>query len=155
MKCDYPPYKWLSFIDFKIWIAEVLMTKIDKMSMANSLELRAPFLDYELVEYLLSIEEKIKCGNTNKYLLKKIASKYLPDEIVNRRKKGFSSPYIEWLHEEYKNEILKKILYVNKQLDIFNEESIKFIYNESKEKRYKQHLWNLFIFARWFEKVYL
>lgn len=152
---SYPPVKWLTYIDFRIWIAEVLMTKIDRMSMAHSLELRAPFLDYRLVEYLLQVDEKIKCGNTNKYLLKKIALKYLPSEIVNRQKKGFSSPFIEWLHDEFKDEILETILRVNKHLDIFNEDFIKFLYNESKEKKFKQHIWNIFIFARWFEKVYL
>ncbi len=149
------PTKWLTYIDFKIWIAEVLMTKIDRMSMAHSLELRAPFLDHKLVEYMLSVDENVKCGNTNKYLLKQIAQKYLPNEIVHRQKKGFSSPFIEWLHEEYKEEILRKIQLVNKELNIFNEDFVKFIYNESKEKRFKQHLWNIYIFSRWFEKVYL
>ncbi|MEA2050066.1 MAG: asparagine synthase (glutamine-hydrolyzing), partial [Campylobacterota bacterium] len=136
---SYPPYKWLTYIDFKIWIAEVLMTKIDRMSMAHSLELRAPFLDYKLVEYLLSVDENLKKGNTNKYLLKKVALKYLPSEIVNRRKKGFSSPFIEWLYEEYKDEVLNTILRVNKELNVFNEDFVRFIYNEAKEKRFKQH----------------
>ncbi|TLP38514.1 asparagine synthase (glutamine-hydrolyzing) [Arcobacter arenosus] len=154
MKCTYPPYKWLTYIDFKIWIAEVLMTKLDRMSMANSLELRAPFLDYHLVEYMLSVGENLKKGNTNKYLLKQVALKYLPNEIVHRRKKGFSSPFIEWLYEEYKEDILHTILEVNKKLNIFNEDFIRFLFNESKEKRFKQHIWNLFIFAKWFKKVY-
>lgn len=145
----------LSYLDIKIWIGDVLMTKIDKMSMAHSLELRAPFLDYHLVEYLLSIDESLKVGNTNKYLLKQIAYKYLPKDIVDRKKKGFSSPFIEWLYEEFKDEILNVILRVNGHLNLFNEEYVKFLYNEAKEKRFKQHVWNLFIFSRWFERVYL
>lgn len=153
-KSDYPPYKWLTYIDFKIWIAEVLMTKIDRMSMAHSLELRAPFLDYRLVDYMLSVDEKLKRGNTNKSLLKKISKNYLPDEIIHRQKKGFSSPFIEWLYEEYKDTILDTILEVNEKIDIFNEDFVKLIYNEAKEKRFKQHLWNLYIFARWFHKNY-
>ena len=152
---EYDPIKWLSYIDLRIWVSDVLMTKIDRMSMANSLELRAPFLDYRLVEYLLGVDDKIKKGNTNKYLLKQIASKYLPHEIIHRKKKGFSSPYIEWLYEEYKDGILHTILRVNKELNIFNENFVTFLYNEGKEKRFKQHVWNLYIFARWFEKVYL
>lgn len=152
---NYNPEKWMTYIDFRIWIADVLMTKIDRMSMAHSLELRAPFLDHSLVEYLLSVDEKVKKGNTNKYLLKQIAYKYLPKDIVNRKKKGFSSPFIEWLYEEYKDEVLNTILRVNKELSLFNEEFVKFLYNEAKEKRFKQHIWNLFIFSRWFEKVYL
>jgi len=89
-KSNYNPIKWLTYIDFRIWISEVLMTKIDKMSMAHSLELRAPFLDHKLVEYLLAVDEKIKKGDTNKYLLKQIAKKYLPYEIVNDKKKDLA-----------------------------------------------------------------
>ena len=152
---NYNPTKWLTYIDFRIWISEVLMTKIDKMSMAHSLELRAPFLDHRLVEYLLAVDENIKKGDTNKYLLKQIAKKYLPNEIVNRQKKGFSSPFIEWLYDQYKDEVLNVILRVNKHLKIFNEDFVKFLYNEAKEKRFKQHIWNIFIFSRWFERVYL
>ena len=154
-KSNYNATKWLTYIDFKIWISEVLMTKIDKMSMANSLELRAPFLDHKLVEYLLKVEDNIKKGDTNKSLLKKIAINYLPSEIINRQKKGFSSPYIEWLYEEYKDEVLNTILRVNKELNIFNEEFVKFLYNEAKEKKFKQHIWSIFIFSRWFERFYL
>jgi len=153
-KIDYPPFKWLTYIDFKIWIAEVLMTKIDKMSMAHSLELRAPFLDYILVEYMLSVDEKLKTGTTNKDLLKKVATKYLPNEIIHRKKKGFSFPFIEWLYEELGDEILSTILDVNKKCDLFNEDFVKLLYNEAKEKKFKQHIWHLYIFARWFHKNY-
>ena len=151
----YNPIQWLTYVDFKIWISEVLMTKIDRMSMAHSLELRAPFLDHRLVEYLLKVEPSIKQGNTNKHLLKKIAIKYLPEEIVYRRKKGFSSPYNEWLYSSYGDEILHLILEVNKTLRLFNEDFIKFLYQQAKNNKFKQHLWNLYIFARWFKQTYL
>ena len=152
---NYSPTKWVSYIDFKIWISEVLMTKIDRASMANSLEIRAPFLDYRLVEYIFKIDDNLKRGDTNKSLLKEIAIKYLPKEIVYRRKKGFSSPFIEWLYDEYGDKILELILEVNEELNIFNREFVKFLYNEAKEKRFKQHIWQLYIFSRWFKKVYL
>ena len=152
---NYVIQKWVSFADFKYWIENVLLTKIDRASMANSLEIRAPFLDYELVEYVLGIDPKIKISNTNKYLLKKIAIKYLPKEIVYRKKKGFSSPFIEWLFDEYKENLLKDILKVNKETNYFNEDFVKFLYNEAKEKRFKQHFYLLYIFSRWFKKVYL
>jgi len=152
---DYSPVKWVSYIDFKIWIAEVLMTKIDRASMANSLEIRAPFLDFRLVEYMFSVDENLKRGDTNKSLLKSIAVKYLPKEIIYRQKKGFSSPFIEWLYDEYDKEILDIILRVNKEINIFNEEFVKFLFNKAKEKRFKQHIWQLFLFAKWYEEVYL
>ncbi|PPD21760.1 MAG: asparagine synthase (glutamine-hydrolyzing) [Methylomonas sp.] len=147
--------RWLTYIDFKIWIAEVLMSKIDRMSMAHSLEIRTPFLDYRLVEYLLGVDDTIKKGNTNKYLLKQVALKYLSKEIVNRRKKGFSSPFIEWLYDYYQDEILATIRRVNRELMLFSDEFIEFLYLEGKAKRFKQHVYSLFLFARWYEKLYL
>jgi len=126
---NYTPVKWVSYIDFKIWIAEVLMTKIDRASMANSLEIRAPFLDFRLVEYMFGVDENLKKGDTNKSLLKHIAIKYIPQKIVYRQKKGFSSPFIEWLYDEYDREILDIILRVNKEINIFNEDFVKFLFN--------------------------
>lgn len=149
---NYQNSRWCSFIDFRIWISDVLMTKVDRMSMANSLEVRAPFLDSSLISYLFEVSPKIREGQYPKFLLKEIAKKYLPKDIVYREKKGFSSPYVEWLHEEYKDEILNTILRVNEKIEFFNKDFVKFIYNESKENRFKQHLWNLYIFARWYEK---
>ena len=104
---------------------------------------------------ILKVDENLKRGNTNKYLLKQVAEKYLPLEIVHRQKKGFSSPFIEWTLEEYKEETLNIILEVNSHLNIFNKGFIVFLYNEVKEKRYKQHFWNIFIFSKWFKKAYL
>lgn len=147
--------KQISYLDLKIWVSDVLMTKLDRMSMANSLELRAPFLDYRLVEYLMGVDSNIKLGTTNKTLLKQIATKYLPNEIIYRQKKGFSSPFIEWLYSVYKDDIYNTINDVNKKLGIFNMDFVKFLYNQGKEKQFKQHIWNLYIFARWFKKVYL
>ena len=67
--------------------------------MGNSLEVRTPFLDFNLVNYMFNVESHIKVGDTNKYLLKKIASKYIPETIINRTKKGFNSPFNEWLNK--------------------------------------------------------
>jgi asparagine synthase (glutamine-hydrolysing) len=152
---EYEAVRWLSYADIKYWIENVLTTKVDRASMANSLEVRSPFLDYRIVEYMFSVNDNIKQGNTTKYLLKQIAMKYLPHEIVHRQKKGFSSPFIEWLYDEYKEELLETILRVNRELNIFNVEFVKFLYYEAKEQRFKQHFYNLYIFARWYQKVYM
>jgi len=151
----YPPEQWLTYIDFSIWIPEVLMTKVDRMSMAHSLELRAPFLDHHLVEYLLGVQSSIKIGHTNKDILKKVARGYLPDAIIDRQKKGFSSPFIEWLYEGYGKEILDLMLDVNRQLGIFNNEFIVFLYEEGKQGHFKQHVYSLFLFCKWYKKVYM
>lgn len=149
------PVDWMSYIDLKIWLGESLLSKVDRISMGNSLEVRTPFLDVNLVNYMFSVESVIKVGDTNKYLLKKIASKYIPDTIINRTKKGFNSPFNEWLNKEYKDKILDVIVEVNNETNLFNHEYILHIYELSKSNKFKQHLYSLFVFSLWFKKEYL
>lgn len=149
------PVDWMSYIDLKIWLGESLLSKVDRISMGNSLEVRTPFLDFNLVNYLFSVESHIKVGDTNKYLLKKIASKYIPETIINRTKKGFNSPFNEWLNKEYKDKILEVIVEVNNQTNLFNHEYILHIYELSKSNKFKQHLYSLFVFSLWYKKEYL
>jgi len=154
-KAKNDPVDWMSYIDLKIWLGESLLSKVDRISMHNSLEVRTPFLDFNLVNYMFGVESNIKVGNTNKYLLKKIASKYIPSEIINRTKKGFNSPFNEWLNEEYGKSILDTILEVNNITNLFNESYINHIYSLSLDKKFKQHLYSLFIFSLWFKKEYI
>ncbi|MCT7619580.1 asparagine synthase (glutamine-hydrolyzing) [Aliarcobacter butzleri] len=149
------PVDWMSYIDLKIWLGESLLSKVDRISMGNSLEVRTPFLDFNLVNYMFSVESDIKVGDTNKYLLKKIASKYIPNTIINRTKKGFNSPFNEWLNKEYKDKILEVIVEVNNQTNLFNHEYILHIYELSKSNKFKQHLYSLFVFSLWYKKEYL
>lgn len=149
------PVDWMSYIDLKIWLGEALLSKVDRISMGNSLEVRTPFLDFNLVNYMFSVESSIKVGDTNKYLLKKIASKYIPDVIINRTKKGFNSPFNEWLNKEYKDKILDVIVEVNNQTNLFNHEYILHIYELSKSNKFKQHLYSLFVFSLWYKKEFL
>ena len=110
---------------------------------------------FNLVNYMFSVDSKIKVGETNKYLLKKTASKYIPDIIINRTKKGFNSPFNEWLNKEYKSSILHTIMEVNKSTNLFNDEYILHIYELSRSNKFKQHLYSLFIFSLWYKKEYL
>ncbi|MDN5088781.1 asparagine synthase (glutamine-hydrolyzing) [Aliarcobacter butzleri] len=151
----HDPVDWMSYIDLKIWLGESLLSKVDRISMGNSLEVRTPFLDFNLVNYMFSIESHIKVGDTNKYLLKKIALKYIPETIINRTKKGFNSPFNEWLNKEYKDKILDVIVEVNNETNLFNHEYILHIYELSKSNKFKQHLYSLFVFSLWYKKEYL
>ncbi len=153
-KAKKDPIDWMSYIDTKIWLGEALLSKVDKMSMANSIETRNPFLDFRLVDTAFSINSNLKIGDTNKYLLKKVASKYIPQEIINRPKKGFNSPFNEWLFEEFKDDILDTILKVNNQTNFFNENYVIFIYEQGKNNKFKQHLYSLWHFSRWYAKTY-
>lgn len=155
MKSSYSGVQWLTYVDFKIWIAEVLMTKVDRMSMAHSLELRAPFLDPVLVEYMMAVDPKLKRTGTTKALLKKAARPYLSDSIIHRPKKGFSSPYIEWIFEGHGEGVDRIIRDVNQDLGIFDDAFLRFLVNEGREGRFKQHVYALYLFARWYQKVYI
>ena len=154
-KSKKDPVDWVSYIDTKIWLGEALLSKVDKMSMANSIETRNPFLDFRLVDMAFSIDSHLKVGDTNKYLLKKVASGYIPKEIINRPKKGFNSPFNEWLFEEFKDDILDTILKVNNQTNFFNENYVRFIYEQGKNNKFKQHIYSLWLFSRWYAKTYL
>lgn len=149
------PVDWMSYIDLKIWLGESLLSKVDRISMRNSLEVRTPFLDFNLVNYMFSIDSSIKVGNTNKYLLKKIASKYIPETIINRTKKGFNSPFNEWLNEEYGKSMLDIVIDVNNTTKLFNDTYIRHIYELSLKRKFKQHFYSLFIFSLWFKKEYI
>ena len=138
-----------SYFDLKVWIGEVLLMKLDKMFMANTIEARSPFLDRDLVEFVFSLPENVR--GSKKILVKEVAKKYLPGEIINRRKKGFAYPFLEWLKDE--NEF-RVIVDVNRETKIFNEEYLKEIIKTG-HKRYKQHLWTLYLFSRWLKKEFL
>jgi len=138
-----------TYFDLKVWIGEVLLMKLDKMFMAHSIEARSPFLDRNLVKFVFSLPESVR--GSKKVLVKEVAKQYLPLEIINRRKKGFAYPFLEWLKEE--NE-LKLIVDVNRKSKIFNEEYLKKIIKTG-HKRYKQHLWTLYLFSRWYKKEFL
>ena len=145
----------MSYIDLKLWVSNPVLTKVYKVSSANSLQIHTPFLDNDLLKYVFSIESSLKMGGTNKYLLKKIAQKYIPEQIINRTKKGFNSPFNEWLQEEFGSSILDTILEVNRQTTFFNENYLRQIYSLASSNKFKQHLYSLFIFSLWYKKIYL
>ena len=154
-KAKSDPVDWMSYIDLKIWLGEALLSKVDRISMSNSLEVRTPFLDYRLVDYMFSVNSSLKVGDTNKYLLKKIASKYIPNEIITRSKKGFNTPYNEWIFDEYGEELLVLVKKVNKETNLFKDDYLEKIYNLAKDKKFKQHFWAIYVFSKWYIKTYL
>jgi len=77
---------------------QILLQMADRLSFANQIENRSPFLDHRIIEFAMSLDEKYKINNyTTKYLLRKVASKFIPKEIVDRvDKRGFSAPINRW-----------------------------------------------------------
>lgn len=145
----------MSYTDLKIWVSNAVLTKTYRVTKANNLQLHTPFLDNDILKYVFSIDSSLKMGDTNKYLLKKIAQNHIPVEIINRTKKGFNSPFNEWLQDEFGIYILEVILEVNKKTDLFNDDYLKHIFNLASSNKFKQHLYSIFIFSLWYKRVYL
>jgi asparagine synthase (glutamine-hydrolysing) len=94
------------YIDTKTWLPDDLLIKADKMTMANSLELRVPLLDHRLLEFAASLPAHYKLnGFTLKYIWKKALSKRVPGRILKRRKAGFPVPYEFWLRNNLKDQV--------------------------------------------------
>lgn len=93
------------YADLAFWLPGDILTKVDRTSMAVSLEAREPLLDHRLVEFAARLPENMRVsGTTGKYLLKKCMERYLPDDILYRPKQGFVTPIADWLRGPLSNE---------------------------------------------------
>ncbi len=96
------PLSQMLYTDLKSWLPDDLLVKADKITMANSLELRVPLLDHRVLEFAASLPDDYKLsGATTKYILKKCFSGRVPREIVERKKAGFPVPYERWFREQH------------------------------------------------------
>jgi asparagine synthase (glutamine-hydrolysing) len=131
------------------------LTKVDRASMANALEVRCPFLDYRLMEYASKIPSELKASKSkNKILMKELIEGIVPNEIINRKKAGFTPPIGEWLtKEEYLNEMTLALDDLNKRGMITDE--WKTFYQQRVLKRNdllsQNYKIRLFLFNRWYQ----
>jgi len=156
-KCQSPdPMDKVFYTDMKTYLPDDILTLSDRLSMCHSLELRVPFIDHELVELTSKISSNLKVRLfTKKFLLKKIARNYLPDNVINHRKQGFESPMALWLKTDLK-EYCKDILSHNNisRHGLFNSNYIQYKMAEhfnSKEKNNKL-LFSLIMLNLWIEQ---
>ena len=129
------------------------LVKVDRTSMANSIEVRCPFLDYRFINFSQTIPTNLKVNlNENKILMRSIIKDIIPVSLLNRSKMGFTPPIYKWLYEFLTEDVFEKYL---TYLDNFNS-SLSFFY----KKIYQQKVFNnrreyelikLVIFANWFE----
>ena len=146
----------ISIIDYKTFMADDVLTKVDRASMRVSLEAREPLIDHSIVEFSAQIPEHIKYkNNIGKYLLKKILYKYIPKELIERPKSGFQIPLYEWLRDNLRDELdyylseerlLKSKIYkveaiINLKMNLYKEENINL-----------SLLWFVLMFEIWKEK---
>jgi asparagine synthase (glutamine-hydrolysing) len=125
------------FLELRTFLVDHNLNYTDKMAMAKGVEVRVPFLDAELVEFSLSIQPELKMKNrTTKYILKKVAERYLPDEIIYRSKTGFGAPIRKWVTFDMEEMIKERLSLENVQRKgIFNHKKIWDLIRDNKINR--------------------
>ena len=142
----------MTYLELKQRLPELLLMRVDKMAMANSIETRVPFLDHKLVEYALSLPAGLQLKNgTLKYLLKEAVRGIVPDEIIDRKKLGFCGSAKNMLSQrvtEYANEMVMQSL---PELEgIFNRSYVERVLQRHRQgDNQGMRLWNLLNFALW------
>lgn len=143
----------LLYTDIKTYLVGDILVKVDRMSMANSLETRAPLLDYKLMEYVATIPANLKLrDNETKYILKKSLEKLLPDDILYRKKMGFSIPLAEWLTNEFNNLFEDTVLASDSGIsNYFDTDMIKNTWQAhlAGNHNHSDELWSMLIFETW------
>ncbi len=144
----------LGYLDLKLYLQDDLLVKTDRMSMANSLEIRVPFLDHTFVEYAATIPSFLKLKRlTTKYILKKAMAPYLPPEILTRKKIGFDIPLGTWMRNELKDFVTDVLSPTNlNKHRFFNLAAIEKLLKEHLQgaHNHRQLLWPLIIFQFWY-----
>jgi asparagine synthase (glutamine-hydrolysing) len=98
------PLSRIQYVDMKTYLVDDILVKVDRASMANSLEVRCPLLDHKLMELIAQIPPGLKLNNgTGKYIFKKALERVLPRDVLTRKKKGFAMPVAEWFRGELRN----------------------------------------------------
>jgi asparagine synthase (glutamine-hydrolysing) len=116
---------WMAYLDLRLRLPELLLMRVDKMSMATSIEARVPFLDHEFVGLAMGIPERIKLdGGTTKHLFKEAVRGLIPDEIIDRPKQGFSVPVNEWMNSALGGLIGQKLTAFAARTDYFDPQAI-------------------------------
>lgn len=117
--------QWMTYADLSLRLPELLLMRVDKMSMAVGLEARVPFLDHKLVELAMSIPETIKTKNgTLKYILKKAVGGLIPDQIINRKKQGFGVPISEWFFGPLGHFVQSEVMHFCRDTDFLNRAAV-------------------------------
>jgi asparagine synthase (glutamine-hydrolysing) len=139
---------------FKTRLVNDYLVKIDRMSMMNSIEVRSPFLDHNLVQFVAKLPNNIKLyKGINKYVIKKLAQKYIDNDFLSRKKQGFGIPIKHWLKSELK-QFAQNILFseVCKSRNIFNMEYVKHLVEEHENNNadHTHKIWALICLEMWF-----
>jgi asparagine synthase (glutamine-hydrolysing) len=153
-KCKAPDHlAKILYTDMKTYLPGDILVKVDRMSMANSLEVRAPILDHHIIEFSATIPSKMKFKNgEKKHLLKEAFKEDLPDDILYRKKMGFSVPLAQWLRHEIMEYAEKVIFSSNNGINkYFNMDEIKILWDDHQTcvSDHSSVLWSILMFQMW------
>lgn len=154
IKLDIKTISDLSIAEWQHYLSPLLLRDADQMSMATALEIREPFLDYQLVEFVLSLPDNYKFGSSPKQLLVDSLKGILPNEIINRPKMGFVLPYAKWMKNELKEFVLSGLNEL-KESNYFNSDYIEWLsnayFNNNQEIKWNM-IWNLTVLGHWLKQ---
>ncbi|MDT8383050.1 MAG: amidotransferase 1, exosortase A system-associated [Gammaproteobacteria bacterium] len=151
------PLSLIQYLDLKTYLVGDIHTKVDRASMANSLEVRAPLLDHKLIEWVSGLNPDLKLhGQESKYILKKAMEPYLPNDVLYRNKMGFSVPLAEWFRGPLKQRVQDSLLgETMQQSGIFNMDYIKHLVSQHQSglRDYSAAIWTLLMFDAFLRKI--
>ena len=129
--------------------------KVDRASMYNSLEVRSPFLDKDIVKFAFSIKNNYKIQDDNKYILRKLSSGKLPNSIVKRKKHGFALPVGEMLRTSLRDRVTDNLLSESSSISsIFNKKYVeKLLYEHGKGRDHKKKIWAIYILEKCLQNI--
>jgi len=146
----------LTYLELKLRLPELLLMRVDKITMATSVEARVPFLDHHLVEYAMGLPRSLKVeGASGKHILKRTLEEILPRDLLYERKRGFGAPVREWfregLGEWFEAQVMNSTM---RRCDLLDYEFVKLLFNEhrSRKKDWGFHLWALLNLSLWYER---
>jgi asparagine synthase (glutamine-hydrolysing) len=143
----------LLYVDTKTYLVGDILTKVDRMSMLNSLEVRVPILDHQFVEWATSLPSEWKLrGRTQKYILRKLAERVgVPREVLDRPKQGFALPLVHWMRNELRDVLMILLEPRTLQRGYFEANGIRKLMNDHLQGRRElsARLWRLLIFELW------
>lgn len=140
---------WMTYLDLNMRLPELLLMRVDKMSMGVSLEARVPFLDHKFVELAMSIPESVKAKNgILKYILKKSVRGLIPDELIDRPKQGFGVPVYEWFFDKLGGMAGRELNDFCDRTDFLDRQAVMRLM----EQGHGPQVWYLLNFALWWKE---